>query len=132
MSMSRDEFANLMTKALNSARANAERSLGSALPKHEVAAVYGLGNDGKRMSIEAAEQLLYFSDSLSYAIIDVAVLEVWRDSVVYWLRPSGHPPVPWMQTWGGPDGPFKQLVAAPIKVSTDDLPNGSSNRGVIA
>lgn len=68
------------------------------------------------LTLETAVDEVYLGPDLYYLIIDLAVIRVSNESSTVFMRPSGHTPGPWSQTWNQPTGmgPFKQLLSDEI------------------
>ena len=60
--------------------------------------------------IEAID-LLYLGRDKFFVFIDIGVLDSSDDYTLLFVRPSGHKPVPFEETWNTPpgNGPFKIL-----------------------
>jgi hypothetical protein len=120
--MTRDKFGQLFRTALDTAAQLAEDRLGRPVPRHYEIVLHGAGHSGDRLPPEVALNELYLGSDRFFAIIDVTVTEVGRDSTTLFVRASAHRPIPFEETWNTPpgNGPFKQLVADSIR-HTDAL-----------
>ena len=113
--MTKDEFRKLFENHLEIAIKLAEEELKFKLPSNRKIALFGLGysyNSPKDLiNFSEALDALYISDEKYFVFIDIAVLDIVEDSVVFFVRPSGHRPRTFDKTWNTPpgNGPFKQL-----------------------
>jgi hypothetical protein len=114
--MTKDEFSGLFGAALEAAAGNADEQLG-----HRVSRNFRIrfGEPKAQSWIDPGTALdrLYLGEDQFYLIIDVAVVEAAGDWTAVYVRPSGHRPGSFEQTWNDPpgSGPFKQLIAGTIK-----------------
>jgi len=114
--MTRSEFLARFDQQVSAAISAAESRLGKELPSERIIRLHGAGLGGKPVSASEAGSLLWLGDDLFFGIIDIAVTAYDGTTVELFVRPSGHPPAPWSQTWE-PDGagPFKQIASAVIE-----------------
>lgn len=110
--MEKNEFLKLFESHLDLARETLENLLQVELPQNYKIALRGLGYSGReKISVSEAVDKLYLEEELFFVFIDIMVYEADRDHTVFFVRPSGHRPRPFDQTWNTPagNGPFKQL-----------------------
>ena len=112
--MIKQEFAKLFMSAIHEAVALAEGLRGRRdLPNRYRFELQGIGIYGGFITddIQNAIDSLYLGEELSYRVIDVAVKEIHGDLTVIFVRASGHPPVPWDETFNASQrkGPFKVM-----------------------
>jgi hypothetical protein len=71
---------------------------------------FGLGHDGTIIDKDSALDLLYLGIDVYYKIVDVMLVSLKGGIATFFVRPSGHPPGPYSQTWGPSGlGPFRIL-----------------------
>lgn len=69
--------------------------------------LHGAGYGGAAMSVEEAADILYLGPEAIYRIIDVGLLDADQDEGRLFVRPSGHSPGRWDDTWDtSRNGPF--------------------------
>lgn len=119
--MIKDEFTRLFEAAIETAARNAEQKLAHEVPKSFQILLYGGGHSGTLLKPPAAVDILYLGEDKFYLILDVAVVEVNKESTTVFIRASDHRPGTWEQTWNDPvgSGPFKQIISTDIKISED-------------
>ncbi len=62
------------------------------------------------MSVDQAVDHLYLTNDKFYRIIDVAIRRITPNDTIVFVRPSGHVPTDFNQTWDPKKfGPFKQI-----------------------
>jgi hypothetical protein len=114
--MTKDEFRKLFLKALNNAAANAEARFHRPVPRSFLVELHAPSSQGQTLSVDRAVDDLYLGSDRFYRIIDVAIRRLSRREAIAFVRVSGHPPVPFSQTWAPADlGPFKQVIPQPIE-----------------
>ncbi len=113
--MNKQAFKRLFEEALETAARNADAHLGQEAPR-AFRIRLGSPRSGDLLPPDAALDRLYLGEDRFYAIIDVAVIAVDKQWTTVLLRPSGHAPARFEQTWNNPpgSGPFKQLISAEI------------------
>jgi hypothetical protein len=116
--MTKEEFRDLLLQALEVATQNAEKQLGRSVPRRVDIEFHGFASHSRMMTPDEAVDVLYLGPGTFYRIVDVAVLRVLADRCIVFMRVSGHKPATFSKTWNQPEGsgPFKQLMANPIKV----------------
>jgi hypothetical protein len=116
--MTKDEFKAIFERALNVAAENAEEQLGRSVPRTFESEMHGLAPHPKTMKKNDAFEAVYLGSDRFYRIIDVSVVRVSKDVSTVFVCVSGHQPGPLNETWNQPpgSGPFKQLLAAEVKV----------------
>jgi hypothetical protein len=114
--MTREEFMALFEQSLEEAARNAETKLGRAVPRSFEIVLRPNPPYPGMMTVDEACDKVYLGRDRFYLIIDLAVVRVSLDAVVVYMRPSGHEPGPFDQTWNQPPGtgPFKQLLSNDI------------------
>ncbi len=122
--MNKQEFAQLFANALETAVQNGEKKLRSPLPRDYQIRLYGAGCSGALLDPACVLERLYLGEDKFYRIIDVAVVKASKQFVTVFVRPSGHKPAPFAQTWNNPsgNGPFKQLLVEKIEVDWTVIP----------
>lgn len=114
--MTKNDFRELLLRALNSAAENAEAKLAKPAPRSFVIELHAPGSSGRVMSLDEAVNQLYLGSDRFYKIIDVAFKELLPGQSVVFVRASGHRPVEFSKTWDPASlGPFKQIVAEKIE-----------------
>jgi hypothetical protein len=119
--MTKNEFMSLLEDALETAAGNAEQELAHEVSRRFQILLYGGGYSGVLLKPAAAVDILYLGKDRFYRILDVAVVEVDKETTTIFIRASDHRPGTWEQTWNDPvgSGPFKQLIPTDIKTSED-------------
>jgi hypothetical protein len=112
--MTKQEFRGLFQASLESAARDAERHLRRPVSRNLKVLLYGAGYRGDLLDPRAAADALYLGSDTFYRIIDLGVVDVDDDRTIIFVRPSGHTPGSWGDTWNTPpgSGPFKQLGPA--------------------
>jgi hypothetical protein len=120
--LTRREFAERFHRALEEAAQLAAGEVGHAIPRTFLVELHGAGYSRVEMTPEAAVEALYLGGTLFYRIIDIAVIAVSASTSTVFVRASGHEPSTWDRTWNDPpgSGPFKQLVAARIRLTDNE------------
>ena len=116
-----EEFRDLFAVTVETAINNAEMQLDKPIPRQYEISFHGFGYSGEIVTFDEATKALYINENNFYRIIDVAVQKVTPSVSQVFVRVSGHPPVPFSQTWNTPvgNGPFKQLIASNIEELED-------------
>lgn len=116
--MTKDDFKNLFEAALERSVTSAEEQLQRKLPQNFRILLHGAGHSGDLLHPSAVLDEIYLGEDKFYTIIDIAVVEVSKQSATIFVRVSSHAPVPFEQTWNDPpgNGPFKLLVAKEIRI----------------
>jgi hypothetical protein len=71
---------------------------------------HGLSNPSEPIPTSEAIDLLWISPDSFYFIVDVAVILDRNSPVLMFVRPTGHEPVPFFNTWDPADlGPFRAI-----------------------
>jgi hypothetical protein len=113
--MTKTEFEKLFERALNVAAAKAEVEFGTSVARSFQIELHASGYDGRVVSYDEALNQIFVGSDRFYKIIDVAIKELLSDESVAFVRVSGHPTVPFDQTYDPSGlGPFKTLIASPI------------------
>ncbi|MCQ3932789.1 MAG: hypothetical protein DPW16_20260 [Chloroflexi bacterium] len=114
--MEKSEFLELFKRQLELAAENAESKLGYKISRVLKIAFYGFGYSGEQLDVETAFDLLWIDETLFYAIVDVAVIDVTSEKTVIFIRVSGHEPCPFEKTWNDlpGNGPFNQLISEKV------------------
>ena len=116
--MTRGEFRGLLLQALSAAAENAEARLARPVPRSFVIELHAPGSSGRTLSVDQVLDQIYLGSDRFYRIIDVAIRRLLPGRSVAFVRVSGHPPVPFSQTWDPSHlGPFKQIIAETIEQS---------------
>ena len=114
--MTKGEFRNLLIRALSTAAENTEARLGRPVPRSFVIDLQAPTSSGQTVSVDQALDQIYLGRDRFYKIIDIAIKRLLPRESVAFLRVSGHPPVPFSQTWDPSNlGPFKQIIADTIE-----------------
>ena len=114
--MDEREFAQLFQSTLERAAKKAEQKLGKPLPRKFLVELYFRDYQGQIIEPAHAAEVLFVAPDKFYKIIDVAVIAVRGESTIFFVRPSGHAPVPLSETFDpNGDGPFKQMEAWTIE-----------------
>jgi len=114
--MTREDFRQLLLRALERAAENAEDTLNRSIARTFRIELHGLGHSGESFKPDDAVDVIYLGPDHFFKIIDVAVTEVTRDSTTVFVRISGHTPCEFAMTWNPDDlGPFKQLSSMEIR-----------------
>jgi hypothetical protein len=114
--MTKETFRGLFQAALEAAASNADEQLGRRVSRN-FRIRFGEPKARPWIDPDTALDRLYLGANRFYLIIDVAVVEAAGDWTAVYVRPSGHRPGSFEQTWNDPpgSGPFKQLVTGTIK-----------------
>src|ERR671930_208812 len=105
--MDKREFAQLFQSTLERAAKKAEQKLGKPLPRRFLVELYFRDYQGQLIELAHAAEVLFVGPGKFYKIIDVAVIAVRGESTIFFVRPSGHAPVPLSETFNPHgDGPF--------------------------
>ena len=114
--LKKEEFKNLFQRAIDESV-----ELASEFHQRSFSAEYkfmlaALGFDDKLLTLDEVVEVVYLGEEQSFMIIDVGVRRVSDGETLIFVRPSGHPPVPWVQTWNAERGlgPFKYIVGKDI------------------
>jgi len=103
--MDKSDFAGLFEKAVE--RALKEAGLPSLSPPVEFR---GASIRHNPLTVEQALDALWLGDDRFYFIIDVGVLVGGEGLPMLFVRPSGHEPRAFSETWNPDDlGPFKSI-----------------------
>jgi len=114
--MTKNDFRELLLRALNSAAENAEAKLAKPVPRSFVIELHAPGSTGRTVSLDEAVEQIYLGSDRFYRIIDVAIKELLPGQSVVFVRVSGHPPTEFSKTWDPASlGPFKQIIAEKIE-----------------
>lgn len=114
--MTRNDFCTLFVRALNLAADQAERRLGTRIPRSFVIELHAPGCSGRRVGIEEAVDRLWLDGDRFYRIIDTAIRQVLPEGSVAFVRVSGHPPAAFESTWDPSAlGPFKPILAEHVE-----------------
>jgi hypothetical protein len=115
--MTKEQFRTLFARALRRAAVQEEERIGRPVPRiFEFELPPG---DEPRMLLSFDEVLdrLYLGTDRMYRIVDISIKELRPLSSIVFVRPSGHSPSSLEDTWAPNDlGPFKILVATPVKI----------------
>jgi hypothetical protein len=114
--MTKNEFRELLLRALNSAADNAEVELAKPVPRSFKIELHAPGSSGRTVSLAEAVDQIYLGSDRFYRIIDVAIKELLPGQSVAFVRASGHAPAEFSKTWNPASlGPFKQMIAEKIE-----------------
>jgi hypothetical protein len=114
--MEQAEFARLFESTLERAAKKAEQKLGKLLPRKFLVELYFRDYQGQIVEPAHAAEVLFIGSDKFYKIIDVCVRAVQSGSTIFFVRPSGHAPVPFLETFDPHgDGPFKQIEALAVE-----------------
>jgi len=114
--MTKNDFRELLLRALNSAAENAEAKLAKPVPRSFVIELHAPGSMDRTVSLDEAVDQIYLGCDRFYRIIDVAIKELLPGKSVVFARVSGHPPAEFSKTWDPASlGPFKQIIAEKIE-----------------
>ena len=109
------EFSGLFATALENAAREADRQLGTKVPRAFLVELHGAGHAGDLMEFDQVLSCIYLGETRFYKIIDVAIRAVSATNTIAFVRASGHQPVEFERTWNPQElGPFKQLIPAKI------------------
>ena len=116
--MTRDEFADAFRSAIMDSIGLARKNTGGRVPERFKIEFHGFGQNGKTLEIDEALELLYVGPDRYLKVIDVSVVRIMPSYCVVFVRPSGHAPGPFQDTWNQPpgSGPFKQLICESIQI----------------
>ena len=110
------EFARLFQSALEQAVKNAERTFARPFPRKFLVELNVGDNQGQIVEPAHAAAALFIAPDKFYKIIDVCVKAVQSGSTIFFVRPSGHAPIPHSGTFDPHgDGPFKQIEALTVE-----------------
>lgn len=116
MTLTKEQFSGLFTKALTEAQANAEKQIESPLSSNWAIKLYGVGSPGDELSVEAGVEKLYVAEDRFLKVIDVGVWGAGDCLTVFFVRASDHEHVSLKDTWGGAvTGPFKVIEPLTVK-----------------
>ena len=114
--MTKDEFRELLQRALQEAARTAEARLERRVPHRFEIELHAPGVSGDLVNLDQALDRLYLGPDRFYRIIDTAIRQVLPEKSIAFVRVSGHPPVAFDQTWDPAQlGPFKQILADSIE-----------------
>jgi hypothetical protein len=114
--MNKAEFAGLFLSILEQVGKKTEQKLGKPLPKKFLVELHFGEYQGRIVEPADAAVALFVAPDKFYKIIDVCVRAVQSGSTVFFVRPSGHAPVPLSETFDPHgDGPFKKIEALTIE-----------------
>jgi hypothetical protein len=114
--MTKNEFRELLLRALNSAAENAEAKLAKRVPRSFAIELHAPGSSGRAVSLDEAVDQIYLGSDRFYRIIDVAITKLLPGETVAFVRVSGHAPAEFSKTWDPASlGPFKQTIADKIE-----------------
>ena len=104
--MDKRSFATLFETAISRSFGQAGlAALGSPLVEY-----HGRPNPRPAIAVEKAVDLLWRAPDRFYFIIDVGVILDGDNPPLLFVRPTGHEPVPFQETWVPDDlGPFKAI-----------------------
>jgi hypothetical protein len=113
--MTKNDFRDLLLKALDSAAENAEAKLAKPVPRSFMVELHAPGSSGRTMSVDEALDQIYLTSDRFFRIIDVGIKKLLPRESVAFVRVSGHSPAEFSKTWDPSSlGPFKQIVADKI------------------
>jgi hypothetical protein len=105
--MDKSDHARLFHEAVRRALQQAEMEHSDAQP---VVEFLGKPNPSTPIGVEEAFDLLWLSPERFYRVIDVAAFAGENEPPVLFVRPSGHEPGAYSETWDPSDlGPFKVI-----------------------
>jgi len=113
--MNKDEFAIRFRAELDSAADAVEHELGGRVARaYDIA--YGDPRQRPLIDVEGAIEMLARDAPRFPRIIDISVVGLRDGATLVFVRPSGHTPSTWEETWNVPPGrgPFKTLVASEV------------------
>lgn len=115
--MTRIEFEELFSKALDIAAKNAEEYFGISVPRDFRIALRNPRSETVLRVKHCLEQL-YLGEDRFFRVIDLAVTKVLGGVTTVFVRPSDHPPATFPMTAHFDEGmgPFHQLISAEIEV----------------
>jgi hypothetical protein len=104
------EFGRLFQSTLERAANNAERKFGRSFPRKYLVELNVGDYEGHLVEPSEAAAALFIAPDKFYKIIDVCVKTVQSESTIFFVRPSGHAPVPLSGTFDPHGaGPFKEI-----------------------
>jgi hypothetical protein len=113
--MTKNDFRELLLRALNSAADNAAEILAKPIPRSFAIELHTPASPGRTVSVDEALDQIYLGNDRFYRIIDVAIKELLPGKAVAFVRVSGRPPAEFGKTWDpSSSGPFKQMTTERI------------------